>query len=282
MKRNAIKIVKWKKTLYFISLLTGVLLSVVSVLLAYKFENNPLVSYFLGFSSSLIITVVFACLLELISLRDQNEKRKKQRLTLLLPVIESVKGMLFRTAVFASAVSDNAREYRYEDFDDLLKKAFDYYCAFVKDPTKKHETIELSNRYKYETQHYYIEPLVSFIDIILNNRYALMADEVMNESEISILEGLKEISVHMGLPDLDGIKTNDDCPTCLENDETNGLARNSDREKYYMLVELFVNTLEDSVQTIEELEPLENLEFKLRQIRDNRVVIETVNPRKQA
>ena len=54
------------------------------------------------------------------------------------------------------------------------------------------------------------------------------------------------------------------------------------REKYYMLVELFVNTLEDSVQTIEELEPLENLEFKLRQIRDNRVVIETVNPSKQA
>lgn len=282
MKRNAIKIVKWKKTLYIISLLSGVLLSVISILLAYKFGNNPLVSYFLGFSSSLIITVVFAYLLELISLHDQNEKRKKQRLTLLLPVIECVKGLLFRTAVFASAGSDDVREYCYEDFDDLLKKAFDYYCAFVKDPTKKHETIELSNRYKYETQHYCVEPLVSFIDIILNNRYALMADEVMNESEISILEGLKEISVHMGLPDLDGTKTNEDCPTRLENDGTNGLASNSDREKYYMLVELFTNTLEDLVRTIEELEPLENLKFKLRQIRGSEVMVETVNPRKQA
>lgn len=63
------KMAKWKKILYLGGLLIGALLSCASILFAYRVDNNSLLNYLIGFSAALIITVIFAFLLELIVIK---------------------------------------------------------------------------------------------------------------------------------------------------------------------------------------------------------------------
>lgn len=105
------KMAKWKKILYLGGLLIGVLLNIISILFAYRVDNDPLLNYLIGFSASLIITVIFAFLLELIAIKEQNDKLSKKRKMFLLP-IKSYISALFMHCAFMECWQNEKRNIR--------------------------------------------------------------------------------------------------------------------------------------------------------------------------
>lgn len=174
---------KWKKTLYLGGLLIGVLLSIISILFAYRVDNDPLLNYLIGFSASLIITVIFAFLLELIAIKEQNDKLSKKRKMFLLP-IKSYISALFMHCAFMECWQNENKKYTYNDFANLFKKAFDSYCVYVEQIVDDNRNCELLNKafnYKNGIQKYSVEPLIAAIDDVLKNQYSLIADDVFTK-----------------------------------------------------------------------------------------------------
>ena len=165
------KMAKWKKILYLGGLLIGVLLSIISILFAYRVDNDPLLNYLIGFSASLIITVIFAFLLELIAIKEQNDKLSKKRKMFLLS-IKSYISALFMHCAFMECWQNENKKYTYNDFANLFKKAFDSYCVYIEQIVDDNRNCELLNKafnYKNGIQKYSVEPLIAAIDDVLKN-----------------------------------------------------------------------------------------------------------------
>lgn len=104
------KMAKWKKILYLGGLLIGVLLSIISILFAYRVDNDPLLNYLIGFSASLIITVIFAFLLELIAIKEQNDKLSKKRKMFLLPIKSYISALFMHCAFVYGMLAKRKQE----------------------------------------------------------------------------------------------------------------------------------------------------------------------------
>lgn len=265
-KKSVIKIAKWKIVLYFAGIAIGIVMSVIVILLSFRFNNNPLLNYFSGFFSSLIVTVIFAWLLERISIHEQNNKRRSYRLSWLSPIADCVQSLFYRTAAFVCTCTGEKREYRFEDFSDLLKNAFDFYCVFAEGTNngdKVKGTIDDARRYKSEVEEDYIQFVTSEIKRVIDNEYALMADGVLSGAEISFLGGLLGASQRLNLPDLN-VASNDDGNVPEMQDKTKELINDSEIKDLYFRVDLFSMALDDTMLGVEEMGLLEKTVFKPR------------------
>jgi hypothetical protein len=65
MKKRLLGIPYRRFILYCILMGIGIILSVIFIVLGYK-HNNSIINYFLGFSASMIVTVLFAYLIDYI------------------------------------------------------------------------------------------------------------------------------------------------------------------------------------------------------------------------
>lgn len=258
------KMAKWKKILYLGGLLIGVLLSIISTLFAYQVDNDPLLNYLIGFSASLIITVIFAFLLELIAIKEENDKRNKKRKMFLLPIKNYISALFMRCTF--SEWLQNEQNYTYNDFSNLLEKAFNSYCFYVDQIVDDNRNCELLNKafnYKNGIQNYSIEPLITAIDDVLKNQFSLIADDVFTEKEIHILKSFKKSVELLKLPYLDTLSLdrniaheNVDFPKETVNDLVKG--------NYKSAIKRFIGDLKNMISTFEELKTIESLEYKMK------------------
>ena len=101
------KLSKPKLILYVVSLVLSVLACAILILLRFHLnrtgeQEEPtkyLVDFFVGLCSSVSVTILFAFLLDLISLRESNEKKKIKRNLYLNPIKSEIM-VLFHSACF--------------------------------------------------------------------------------------------------------------------------------------------------------------------------------------
>lgn len=264
-KKNVIKIAKWKLALYLGSFLAGVVLSVVLIILAYRFGNDPLINYFLGFSSSLIITVIFAYLLELISLQEQNDKRQRQRNMYLMPVKRYAGGLLAYVTCCDWPLGVK-RCYTYAELPVLMKRCFDAYCVCIEkiaagDRTCK--TINEAYNYKQGIQQYTMEPLMTSIDNIVNNQFCLIADNVFTEEEIQKLHAFRDSATYLKLPFMDELKKDRNIAV-VEIDYPKEPVNDIVKNNFDSAIKRFMVDLEVVTNAFDELKSLRNIKFESR------------------
>lgn len=262
-KKSVIKIAKWKMVLYVVGSIAGFASSAILLFLACSFGEGPLINYFLGFSSSLIVTVLFALLLELISLQEQNDKRKRQRNMYLLPVKEYIT-KLIGMSTCCDLPTGVKRHYTYDDFPTLLKRCFEAYCdTMVKIATgdRTCKTINEAYRYKNGIQKYSIEPLMSSINSIVDNRYYLMANDIFTKTEIWYLENLRDSADYLKLPYMEETKKNRNSAV-LEIDYPEEPVNDIVKNNYDSAIKRFMVDLETVTNAFDELKSFKSIKFE--------------------
>lgn len=262
-KNSVIKIAKWKKALYLGGFITGVVLSAILIFFAYRLDNDPLINYFLGFSRSLIITVMFAYLLELISLQEQNDKRQRQRNMYLMPVKRYAGGLLACVTCCDWPLGIE-RSYAFEDLPVLMKRCFDAYCVCIEkiaagDRTCK--TINEAYNYKRGIQQYKMEPLMTSIDNIVNNQFCLIADNVFTEGEIQELQTFRDSTTYLKLPFMDELRK-DRNVAVVEIDYPKEPVNDIVKRNFETSIKRYMGCLEVVIRDFEELRPLKDMKFK--------------------
>lgn len=258
------KTTKGRKILYLSCSLIGIFLSGISILLAYYVRNDPLINYFIGFSSSLIITVIFAYFLEIITLQERNYNLIKKRRMYLLPIENHIRS-LFNSCAICEYSRTGKAKYSFNDFTNLLKNSFESYCTYIDKIVFDNRNCDLLNKansYKNGIQKYSVEQLMADIDNILDNRFNLVVDEVFDEKELSILMIFKKSAEHMKLPYLDTLSYDEntahatvDIPKQPVNEIVKG--------NYDSAIKNFIENLKKLISEFRELKQIETMEYKI-------------------
>lgn len=202
------KLSKPKLILYVVSLVLSVLACAILILLRFHLnrtgeQEEPtkyLVDFFVGLCSSVFVTILFAFLLDLISLRESNEKKKIKRNLYLNPIKSEIM-VLFHSACF---FLDKDKSYNFNDFAEILNKDFDGYCEVIEKIShggyRDCKLLNEAYNYKNGIEVYRINPLVQAIDEISNAHNVLISEGLFSQWEITQLHYFKKDVERLRLP----------------------------------------------------------------------------------
>lgn len=202
------KLSKLKLILYVVSLVLSVLTCAILILLRFHLNQTGkqeettryFIDFFVGLCSSVFVTILFAFLLDQISLRESNEKKKSKR-NLYLNPIKSEIAVLFHSACF---LLDIDKVYSFNNFAEILNKDFDSYCEVIEKISQgRNRDCKLLNEaynYKNGIEVYRIDPLVKAIDEILNARNILLSEGLFSQGEIIQIQNFKIDVERLRLP----------------------------------------------------------------------------------
>lgn len=254
------KLLKWKKILYSVGLAVGIVSSAVSVGLSYRFENNPIVNYFIGFSASLIITILFAWLLEMISLNESNKQLIKRRNVFLLPISEYISSMFIRCQVDFNEKASKDTDF-YNCFETSLKQDFSLYCIYIDKLVDNNRDCDLINGaydFKFGIQVYSVEPLLEVLDTIISQKYYLLAEGLFSRGQIEIIKSFRREVDMLKLPYMDVLSRdrniaheNIDWPKEPVNDLV--------RQNYNTAIVGFIHSLKTMTHEFDELKSIERI-----------------------
>lgn len=262
------KISKPKLILYVISLVLSVLMCLILILLRFNLiktgwqeeTTKYFIDFFVGLFSSVFVTILFAFLLDQISLRESNKKKKTKRNLYLAPIEDKI------TELFSGACSslDENMVYTFNDFVMVLIKNFDGYCDVIKKISHGgNDDCKLLNEaynYKNGIEVHRINPLIEAIDEILSARYILISDGLFAQKEISQLCFFKEDLEKLRLPYLDTLSKDENVGRAFidwPKETINDLVK----QNYKSAAKAFFHTLEGICNTIPEFERFSLLKF---------------------
>ena len=197
--------------LYFIVFIFSILLSVVMIILNY-YTSNPVINYFIGFSASLIITDVFAYVLDCISTSELLQIKKIQRQIYIEPVKNNMHNLLFSTFMLRDNYYPNLeKNYSLDDFAnsliDLFRKYKEYISVLVLE--RQVEAVNCACNIKKGIEIYCVNQLLYNINLLLDNKYFLKIEGLFNENELISLKILYEYLEKLKFPYLNTIEKND-------------------------------------------------------------------------
>lgn len=202
------KLSKPKLILYVVSLVLSVLTCSILILMRFRLNQTGepeqasiyFIDFFVGLCSSVFVTILFAFLLDQISLRENNEKKRVKRNLYLNPIKNEI------TSLFFSACFSLNKDmvYTFNDFTEILNKDFDGYCDVVKKiangGNRDCKLLNEAFNYKNGIEVYRIVPLVKAIDEILNAHNILLSEGLFAQSEIIKLHYFKADVERLRLP----------------------------------------------------------------------------------
>lgn len=253
------KMTKIRKVFYIITLIVGIILSIGSIHLEeYKYSNSPRVDYFIGISASLIITVLFAFIIEWIAIDEQNNIILKKRKFYILPMKNYISDLFIYSILFVER-ENHEKKYVFDDFSRILKQAFELYFSSKNQLSKntiRYSALINKEYFEFLITQLTITPLIKLIYGILNNQYLLIIDNVFEEDEIRTFKELiktLQALVHLCSSDLNSKSEVTDIPKEL----SDYFFKEMCEEK----VNEFVGNLKKAINKIEELKVLEKIAF---------------------
>ena len=202
------KLPKSKMILYISGLALSVLVFLILILIRFnlnlveeqKETATYFIDFFIGLCSSVFVTILFAFLLDQISLRESNEKKKNKRNLYLNPIKINIAGLFFR----ACLPPDEFKGCTINDFSSILNRDFDEYCAVIEKIShgESRDCKLLSEAYnlKYGIEDYSINPLIKAIDEILGAYNILLSEGLLNQNELIQLHYFKDDIEKLRLP----------------------------------------------------------------------------------
>lgn len=176
---------------YLIVLVLSLILSISVIILNFHI-NNPVVNYFIGFSASLLITDVFAYVLDFIGNSESYELKKQKRQIYIEPIKNYMINLLFSTFMLRDNYYPNSNcEYTLESFADSLIAVFKKYeelILILVTGTRPLDVINDANNIKNGVEKYNVNQILYNLDAILNNKHFLKAEGLFNENEINCLK----------------------------------------------------------------------------------------------
>lgn len=190
MKECLFGVSKKRFYLYFIVFIFSILLSVVMIILNF-YTSNPVINYFIGFSASLVITDVFAYVLDCIGNSELQQIKKQKRQIYMEPVKNYMCNLLFSTFMLRdNYYPDLEKEYSLDDFAnsliDVFRKYKEYISVLVRE--RQIEAINCACNIKNGIEIYCVNQLLYNINVILGNKHFLKTEGLFNENELISLK----------------------------------------------------------------------------------------------
>lgn len=265
MKHRIFGVSRRRFFLYCISMLIGVALSVLFIALG-TIYNNSVINYFLGFSASLIITVIFAYLIDFIGQKEIRDLEKTKRTLYLQPISMKIIELFHRIMFFNITSKEfEDREYTIDDFETCYKRVFLDYCKYLEKLIGENRPLPEVNAafgIKNSIQEWCLKEIVRSVNVILDNEIVIKAESLLNDKELFLLERLKEIAEHLHLPYLDTMSSDKNTAKAFidwPKEQVNDIVKNN----YNGQIRALVNELKSMAKTFDEFKSIINIKFKV-------------------
>lgn len=196
---------KRKNVIYAILLGLGISLSILIIVLAYFF-NNPIINYFLGFSASIIVSVLFSLILDVMSARDIKKKIYEEKKNYLLEIKSKLSELMFKLTKIGTAFNKG-----FEKIDELLNAFFDDYCKEINNlyyNTVNENTYFLLSSTRLYINDQCLDSIKSVLNRIINNKQSLISNGVFSNYEIYVFEQFLIIICRIVFPYSDSFSLN--------------------------------------------------------------------------
>ena len=264
MKKRLLGIPYRRFILYCILIGIGVILSVIFIILGYKY-NNSIINYFLGFSASMIVTVLFAYLIDYIGQKELHDIEKTKRVIYIQPISMKIIELYHRIMFLnlnEGRIED--KEYKFDDFEEFYKLTFADYCRYLDSLLNGNRPLMEVNAafgIKNSIQEWCLKEIVNNIELIISNKSVLKAESLFNDRELHMLERIKELSINLYLPYLDTLSSDKNTAKAFMDwpkESVNDIVKNN----YNGQIKAFVHELKQMAYSFEEFQNVVNVKFK--------------------
>lgn len=264
MKKRLLGIPYRRFILYCLLMGIGIVLSVIFVVLGYKY-NNSITNYFLGFSASMVVTVLFAYLIDYIGQKELRDIEKTKRVIYIQPIIMKIME-LYQRVMFLNLNEGRIedKEYIFDDFEEFYKLTFADYCRYLDcllNGNRPLREVNVAFGIKNCIQEWCLKEIVNSIDLIIDNKPVLKAESLFKDSEIFMLERLKELSENLYLPYLDTLSSDKNTAKAFMDwpkESINDIVKNN----YNGQITAFIRELKQMANNFEEFKNILDIKFK--------------------
>ena len=263
MKKRILGVSNKRFFLYFISLIIGVLFSFLFIILGFYFDDS-LINYFLGFSASSIITVIFAYLIDLINQQEKIDIEKAKRSIYIQPISMKIVELFHRVMLLSIGAEERDIEYTFDDFEKCFQKVFSDYCRYLSlliGENKPLLEVNAAFNIKDGIQKWVLKDIVQNIDSMMNNLAVIKIEGLFDDGEIYSLQRLKQIVENLYLPYLDTLNLDKNTAKSFVDwpkAEVNDIVKNN----YRVAIVTFVDEVKQLAKTFNEFAVLKDLKFK--------------------
>lgn len=244
--------------IYLITLLIGIISSILSIVIGIKY-NNSTTGYFLSLTASLVVTSIFAYFIDLANNRENLSEIDNQRKTVLMPVIISILTFLLR--IIPSHANKKLQSYTLKDYENELHKIMDEYINCIELLSKGNRDLKLVNE-SFNIKNieiYSIRDLESKLQILITQQEMLVMKNIINRQEFSLLDILYKDVIETKFPYLSS--DNDKNISKLYVDWPTNKLSDLDMKNLHTKITILFNSLDMISNNIKEFNCIKNIKF---------------------
>lgn len=197
-KKNLFGVKKSRFVVYISGFVIGLIASIVAILFDLHFKNS-VTSYFVGFAASLVVTDVFAYIVDRLNcfaLKDQTA------FSYITPLKDNITELFFRVMSHLN----EKKEYSINDFKDGLVKSLDEYSGYLDKIIVNRDdlvALNMADAIKRYNEKRCIQNIRNEVDRIYHNRYELIANKIIDEQEMFGFEMMRDTLKYISYPFFD-------------------------------------------------------------------------------
>lgn len=187
-KRKVRKIILFvEKTHFFIYLITlsmGFLSSIAILLIGWYFEN-AIINYFLSLTASLVITPLFAYMIDVANSKSHKDELAEKRKLLLNPLINNIAAMIGRTLIIWNYEDSQDKEISYANFESCIDVLLDKYIVCIQQLSQQDRNIRLLNECFNikQWEEYGIREIEKQLRTFLDNQINLISENIFSQND---------------------------------------------------------------------------------------------------
>lgn len=170
--------------IYLITLIIGVLSSIGIIWVGWHFEN-ALINYFLSLTASLIVTPLFAYMIDVANSKTHKDELSEKRNMLLKPLINNIVAMMGRTMIIWNYGDLQDREINYANIEFCIDSLLDKYVICIDKLSQQNRDIKLVNESFNikQWEEYGIREIEKQLKSILDNQISLIAENILTQND---------------------------------------------------------------------------------------------------
>lgn len=176
-----------EKTHFFIYLITlsiGFLSSIATILIGWYFEN-AIINYFLSLTASLVITPLFAYMIDVANSKSHKNELVEKRNLLLNPLINNIAAMMGRTLIIWNYEDLQDKEISYTNFETCIDALLDKYIVCIQQLSQQNRNIGLVNESFNikQWEEYGVREIEKQLKTFLDNQINLISENIFSQND---------------------------------------------------------------------------------------------------
>lgn len=260
-KNNVLCVDKVHFIIYLITLIIGLLSSIGIILLGWHFEN-VLINYFLSLTASLIITSIFAYLLDVANSKSHEVELATKRTLLFNPLKNEIAAMMGRTSIIWNYEDLQDKEINYANIESCVDSLLNKYIICIDKLSKQGRDIKLINESFNikQWEEYGIREIEKQIKIILDNQITLISENILMQEDCIYLNLLYKSISNAKLPYLSIVYDKNISKATVEWPQSS--LSDIDINNLHSSFKYFISILKSVIANISEFNSLEKFSIK--------------------